>query len=70
MKWIPITKPAPVFIIHMSDLTAQVKNEFNGLATTTVHYILKETVGRLFENLDFDRYHLSIAKNLKVRLER
>jgi hypothetical protein len=30
MKWIPIAKPAPVFIIHMSDLTAQVKNEFNG----------------------------------------
>jgi hypothetical protein len=70
LKWIPIAGADSPFIIYLSDLTPQIKQEFNELATTTIHYILREAVGRLFENLDFNYYHLSIARNLKVRLQK
>jgi hypothetical protein len=70
LKWIPIAGADSPFIIYLSDLTPQIKQEFNGLALTTVRYILKEAAGRLFENLDFNYYHLSIARNLKVRLQK
>jgi hypothetical protein len=70
LKWIPIAGADSPFIIYLSDLTPQIKQEFNGLTLTTVRYILKEAAGRLFENLDFNYYHLSIARNLKVRLQK
>ena len=69
MKWIPIAKPSPPFIIYLSDLTPQIKNEFKQLAVSTLQYVLKQAVGRLFENLDFKGYHLSIARSLTARLE-
>jgi hypothetical protein len=34
-----------------------------------VQYVVAQAVGRIFENLDFEYYHLSIAKNLRVRFE-
>jgi hypothetical protein len=73
MKWIPIAKPSPPFVIYISDLTPNVKDRLDELARTykdTLTYILKQSVGRIFENLDFDYYHLSIARNLKVGLEK
>ncbi|MGA8911520.1 MAG: hypothetical protein WB443_01540, partial [Nitrososphaeraceae archaeon] len=38
MKWIPIAKPSPPFIIYLSDLTPQIKNEFKQLAVSTLQY--------------------------------
>ncbi len=73
MKWIPVAKPSPRFVVYFSDLTPNVKDRLDELARTykdTLTYILKQSVGRIFENLDFDYYHLSIARNLKVRLEK
>lgn len=72
-KGIPISKPTPSFTISISDLTPQVRNELVNTAAShpdALNHILKQAVGRLFENLDFERYHLSIARNLKVRLSR
>jgi hypothetical protein len=64
MKWIPISKPSPVFVINISDLTPRIKSEIAAISqtTTTLQYVLTHAVGRIFENLDFDYYHLSIAK--------
>lgn len=73
MKWIPIAKPSPPFIIYLFDLTPQIKNEFKELAVTNqdeLICVLKQAVGSIFENLDFKCYHLSIARNLQVRLEK
>jgi hypothetical protein len=69
-RWIPIAGADCPFIINLSDLTPRIKSEFDDLEITTVCYILKEAAGRLFENLDFNYYHLSIVRNLKVKLQK
>jgi hypothetical protein len=71
MKWIPTARPVPEFVINESDLSSKVIEELE----SRIDYpriltdILKQAAGRLFENLDFDRYHQSVARNLKVRVE-
>jgi hypothetical protein len=71
MKWIPIARPPPDFIINVRDLPPKTVQEleFRADDPPIFAYILKQAVGRIFENLDFNYYHLSIARNLKVRLE-
>jgi hypothetical protein len=73
MMLIPIAKPIPPFMIYISDLTLNVKAELDELALSSspddVSYILRQAAGRIFENLDFNYYHLSIARSLKVRLQ-
>jgi len=72
-KWIPIARPSPAFIIYISDLTPELKDQLKELISKSpdnLPYVLTEAVGRIFENLDFDYYHISIARNLKVRLEK
>ncbi|HEY9386336.1 MAG TPA: hypothetical protein VIP70_04805 [Nitrososphaeraceae archaeon] len=72
MQWIPIAKPPPDFIINISDLTSsKLKEEIVNLVhhPKTMQHVITQGVGRIFENLDFDYYHLSIAKNLRVRFE-
>jgi hypothetical protein len=70
MKWIPLTKPVPEFIINVNDLTPKIKNEIGSLIDShkTLQYVLTQAVGRIFENLDFEYYHISIAKNLRVKI--
>jgi hypothetical protein len=70
IRWIPIARPAPDFVINISDLTPRLKSELASIADTpkTLQYTLMHAVARIFENLDFEYYHLSIAKKLKVRL--
>jgi hypothetical protein len=71
MKWISIMRPAPEFVINAIDLSPEVTGELEARLDNppTFGYILKEAVGRIFENLDFNLYHQSIARSLKVRLE-
>jgi len=69
-RYIPIAKPTPEYIIDKSDLNDRLRKELLEEITSEEarQYVLKEAVGRIFENLNFERYHLSIARNLKVRL--
>jgi hypothetical protein len=69
-RWIPIARPPPEYIIDISDLDDRLRKELLDEITSNDarHGVLKEAVGRIFENLNFKRYHLSIARNLKVRL--
>ena len=71
MRWIPVAKPSPEFVINICDLTPQVIKEIESISAyhETLQYVLTQAVGRVFENLDFEYYHLSIARNLKVRFE-
>jgi len=71
MKWIPILRPAPEYVINTKDLSPKVIEELEGWIdkSTTLSYILKQAVGRIFENISFDYYHISVARSLKVRLE-
>jgi hypothetical protein len=66
-KWIPIARPAPAFAINMSDLSSRVIAELK-----TIEHpkdVLKQAVGRVFENIDSVQYHLSIARLLEVVLK-
>jgi hypothetical protein len=65
---IPIHRPVPKFIINISDLDARLIAEIITLEDPT--YVLKQAVGRIFENVDSRQYHLSIASKLKVRLSK
>jgi hypothetical protein len=76
-KWIPISKSPSEFIINLSDLGLRTIAELKALSykgtkdyRSDLGYVLKQAVGRIFENIDFRQYHLSIARNLKVRLEK
>ncbi len=68
-KWIPISKPKAKFIINISDLTSRIYCELKSLENHTSQYVLKESVKRIFENIDFKFYHEHIANNLEVVLE-
>jgi len=64
-------KPTPEFTIEESDLTDKLRKELE-LDKTALNewrqYVLKEAVGRIFEELSYDFYHLSVVKHLRVRL--
>ena len=72
MRRIPIARPAPDFVINISDLQMpKIRKELEALIAypKTLRYVLTQAVGRIFQNLDFEYYHLSIAKNLRVSFE-
>ena len=66
-KWIPIARPAPAFVINMSDLSSRIIAELKTIEDP--QDVLKEAVGRIFENIDSVQYHLSIARLLEVVLK-
>jgi hypothetical protein len=73
---IPVVKPVPEFIVNMSDLTVRLVAELKALSYDDKeknkgdpNYVLRQAVGRIFENIDSRRYHLSIARNLEVVLK-
>ena len=68
LKWIPIARPPPEFIVNLSDLSSRVIAELKTIENP--EDILKQAVGRVFENIDELQYHLSTASKLTVRLER
>jgi hypothetical protein len=67
-RWIPIAEPAPEFVVNLSDLNARIILELKTLGDP--YYVLRQAVGRIFENTDFRQYHLSVARKLKVRLSK
>jgi hypothetical protein len=72
MKWIPIARPVPEFVIYAKDLSPIVIEELESRIDDdlrTLRYIVKQAVGRMFENLDHAYFHLSIARYLRVRIE-
>jgi hypothetical protein len=51
-KWIPIARPVPEFIINAQDLSPDIITELESRLADlpTLSYILKQAVGRIFEN--------------------
>jgi hypothetical protein len=62
-------KPVPPFVIYLSDLTHKIIKELYDLDSESRKYVLKQAVGRIFEDINSDLYHNSISKVLKVRLK-
>jgi len=74
MYLIPLTRPPIPFIIDTSDLAmnTRIKDELEHYYNEdqrTFEYILKSVVGKFFENLNFEYYHGSIMRNLRVKLD-
>jgi hypothetical protein len=72
MRWIPLAmQPSNEFVIFDNDLSPRIRKDIESIISTptTLHYVLTQAVGRIFENLDFEYYHLSVARNLRVRIE-
>jgi hypothetical protein len=67
---IPVHRPTPFFEIKISDLNQQIKKELDNRwdHKPAIDYILKESVGRIFENIDERYFLLSVKRLLKVRL--
>jgi hypothetical protein len=66
-KWIPIARPPPAFVVDSSDLSTRVVAELKVLDSPQI--ILKQAVGRIFENIDAFEYHIRIARFLEVVLK-
>jgi hypothetical protein len=66
-KWIPIAKPAPKFVVDMCDLSTRLVAELKVLDNPQI--VLKQAVGRIFENVDELQYHMAIARALEVILK-
>jgi hypothetical protein len=67
-RYLPLAKPVPEFVINLSDLSSRVVAELKCLKHP--FDVLKQAVGRIFENIDPVRYHQSIASKLQVRTEK
>ena len=67
-------RPAPQFIIYLSDLENDsflIKELVEvGKDNETLGYVLRQAVGRIFEDVNCSLYHNSISKVLKVKLEK
>jgi hypothetical protein len=67
-------KPALPFIIYLSDLENDsflIKELVEaGKDNETLGYVLRQAVGRIFEDINSELYHNSISKVLKVKIEK
>jgi hypothetical protein len=68
-KWlmhrISVYRPAPAFIINLSDLSTRIKRELADLNDNVLDYVLKETIGRIFEGVDQRYFSLSVRRFLR-----
>ena len=68
-KWlmhrIPVYRPAPPFIINLSDLPTRIKEELADLDNKTLDYVMKESIGRIFEGIDQCYFRLSVRRFLQ-----
>jgi hypothetical protein len=63
--------PVPPYIIYLSDLskTPRLVKEILELDKADRAYVLRQAVGRIFEDVNSDLYHNSISRVLKVELQ-
>ena len=61
--------PVPYFIINLSDLTQDLRKELSSLDKQTRQFVLKQVVGRIFEDINSDLFHNSISRVLRVKFE-
>jgi hypothetical protein len=62
-------RPVPPFIVYISDLSPRIIKELYELDKESRKYVLKQAVGRIFEDINSKLYHNSISKVLEVKLK-
>lgn len=65
-------KPAPPFIVFLADLkkNPDLIRELHSLDNTDRTFVLRQAVGRIFEDVNFKIYHTSVSRVLKVKLQK
>jgi hypothetical protein len=63
-----LRKDAPPFKVSLSHLSSEIIYELSQLNDKDRSFVLKQAVGRIFEDINFDLYHNSISPNLEVFL--
>jgi hypothetical protein len=63
-----LRKDAPPFKVSLSHLSDEMIYELSQLDTNDRTFVLKQAVGRIFEDINFNLYHDSISENLEVVL--
>lgn len=63
-----LRKDAPPFKVSLSHLSPEILYELSELDGKDRTFVLKQAVGRIFEDINFDLYHDSISANLEVVL--
>lgn len=72
-KYIPLVLPsrpeakALEFIVNLSDLTPRLIADLQAPQLDDSYTVVKLAVGRIFENIDCEQYHLSTASKLKAK---
>lgn len=61
-------KPVPHFPISVSDLSPKLSEELGSLDRNDRKFVLKQAVGRIFEDINCNLYHNSISRVLEVIL--
>ena len=69
MYRIPIYRPPPEFIVHLKHLDDRLKQELAKLDKWSKDYVMKESIGRICEQVDKRFFLLSVKSLLKWRLE-
>jgi hypothetical protein len=62
-------KPTPFFVVYLSDLSPQLIKELHSLDSKDRQFVLKQAVGRIFEDVNLTLYHNSISRVLRVKLQ-
>jgi hypothetical protein len=65
---IGILSHIPEFLISLSDLSPELVKELVSVDKKTRDFVLKQAVGRIFEDINAKLYHNSISRVLNVRL--
>ena len=65
---IPVTNPPRPFKIRLSELSERSRGELHRCTKRGLTYVLKESVGRVFENVDHRYFHQSVKRKLVVEL--
>lgn len=65
---IPIYRPRPSFKVYLKHLSDKLKQQLQGYDKRSLVYILKQSVGRIFEDIDSSYYHNSVTALLEVEL--
>ena len=61
-------KPVMCFMVYIADLSPELISELHSLDLQDRDFVLKQAVGRIFEDVNFDIYHNSVSRVLKVKL--
>jgi len=69
MYRIPVFRPPPIFIVYLKHLDDRLKKELANLDRESKDFVMREAIGRIYEQVNKQFFLLSVKPLLKWRLE-